>query len=161
MIILTQRDSWAPIIAAISSASYRPPITKAPNRFACTQLYGRMMIKRINSLATRRWSGKFAVDGVKQGTKLIDRTLIITRCHGHYSKGTESPLYWTSRSLSIFAKISAIILQKNDTFWIQFVYKLKLYIKQKMYAYILENLRRLFNRNVTKWRFNIHQINNN
>lgn len=109
VIILIQRDSWAPIIAAISSASYRPPITEAPNRFACIRLYGRT-IKRVNSLATRRWSGKFVVDGVKQGTKLIDRALIITRCHGHYSKGTERSLYWTSRSLSIFGRISAVIV---------------------------------------------------
>ena len=68
------------------------------------------MIKRVNLLATRRWSGKFVVDGVKQGTKLIDRALIITRCHGHYSQGIERPLYWTSGSLSIFSRISTIIV---------------------------------------------------
>lgn len=119
VIILAQRDSWAPIIAAISFASYRLPITEAPNRFACTRLYGRT-IKRVNSPATRRWSGKFVVDGVKQGTKLIDRALIITRCQGHYSKGTEHPLYWTSGSLSIFGGNAAIIVlctQNSRTFW--------------------------------------------
>jgi len=55
---------------------------EAPNRFARTPLYERA-IKRVNSLAVRRWSSKFVVDGVKQGAKLIDRALIITRCHGH------------------------------------------------------------------------------
>lgn len=108
------------------------------------------MIKRVNLLATRRWSGKFVVDGVKQGTKLIDRALIITRCHGHYSKGIERPLYWTSGSLSIFSRISTIIVlyythkYKRTKRWIRFIRKLKLYTTQEMHVYIFGNLKRLF-----------------
>lgn len=86
------RDPRAPIIAAISFASYRPPITKAPNRFRVHSALWMHDKTREFAPAARRWSGKFVVDGVKQGTKLIDRTLIITRCRDHYSRGTEHPL---------------------------------------------------------------------